>query len=105
MDRKPRVGDIVNFVRKHPRDGAIEIRPMMIVRTFQASESLQLVNGVVFIDGQNDIKGDVIARDPSGNPMYPVTEWATSVVYSEPAEGEPLSQETWHWPSDLVREV
>lgn len=100
MNRKPRLGHFVNYVRKHPLHGTLEIRPLLILRGIDSDVEPQMVNGVVFIDGANDVKGNVIPRDPAGNEMYPVTEWATSIRFAEPVEGEPLTEGTWHWPSE-----
>lgn len=76
-------GRIVHYVMP---DG--QHRPGIIVRVWDSPHP-GLVNLIVFVDGTNDIKNQA----PAVYSPTPMTEWKTSVVYSEDkAPG------TWHWP-------
>lgn len=82
-------GRIVNFVMAN-----LAIRPLLIVNPQDATGK---VNGVVFLDGQND------QGNTPGHPfVVPVGEYVRDVAYCPvPCDFDPgaeLIAGTWHWP-------
>lgn len=82
------------------RRGGVEYRPLMVVQTW----SPECVNGVLFLDGEND--RDRSPSTPDHDPRAqeggsaPLIQWVTSATYN--ANG---GAGTWHRPGDLPGET
>ena len=83
-------GRIVHYVlREGPNIG--EHRPAIVVQIWDASQSHDLVNLQVFVDGLNDAPRNRTV-DNLNQGYFIGLMWATGISYSEAKEPG-----TWHW--------